>query len=558
MSDPVPFIPPFDLQEDLLSLWSAGQAHDTAITILMGALVAVACGWLGCWLILQGLALIGDAISHTVLLGIVVAFLITGDVSGIGMFVAATITGVVTVLLIDSLHASSRLKEDAAIGIVFTALFALGIVLLGTFASGAHIDRGHVLDGNLEFVTDGESVTLLGIEVPIAVCQMGVVAALLLALIVAFYKELLLVAFDPLLAASLGLRPALFRYGMLAVLSLTVVGSFRAVGPILVVAMLIAPAATAFLLTSRLPMMFVISAIVGVVAAIVGYHLSYWLSVSVASAMVCVACGLFGVAFLFAPRQGVLAAVWRRARNRRRAGQENIIRRLWKLSGGVPATAVAVNDVAAALASPRWKLNWSVRALLRRGWVEVAQAAPLALRLTPRGSLQAQRLDRAHRLWETFLVDKVGLASDHVHQAAEEVEHVLTDQLVERLDDVLGHPEIDPHGAPIPRSPVSDQAADVFTLSKLRTGDCGRIAGLAEAADEHPSAAKREQRLGEVARLGLALGQSVTILGRDASGEEWLLRRAGGTTIGVPHVIADTILIRLDNAPVESAEPHTP
>jgi ABC-type Mn2+/Zn2+ transport system permease subunit/Mn-dependent DtxR family transcriptional regulator len=558
MSDPVPFIPPFDLHDDLLSLWSAAQVHDTAITILMGALVAVACGWLGCWLILQGLALLGDAISHTVLLGIVVAFLITGNVTGIGMFVAATITGLVTVLLIDGLRASSRLKEDAAIGIVFTALFALGIVLLGTFASGAHIDRGHVLDGNLEFVTDGESLVLLGIDVPVAVCQMGAVVVLLLALIVAFYKELLLVAFDPLLAASLGLRPTLFRYGMLAVLSLTVVGSFRAVGPILVVAMLIAPAATAFLVTSRLPVMFVISALVGIVSAVVGYHLSYWLSVSVASAMVCVSCSLFGGAFLFAPRQGVLAAVWRRAGNRRRAGEENVIRRLWKLTGGVPAAAVAASDVALALGAPDWKFRGIVRALRQRGWVEVAPGVPRMLRLTPGGLLQAQRLDRAHRLWETFLVDQVGLASDHVHQAAEEVEHVLTDQLVEHLDDLLGHPEIDPHGAPIPRSPVSDLAADVFTLSKLRAGDRGRIEGLADDPRLLASAADREQRARDVARLGLALGQEVTVLGRERGGERWLLGLPGGRAIGVSHSLADTILVRLDRGISGSTEPQAP
>src|SRR5262245_24667689 len=103
------FIPPFDVHRDLLSLWSASSVHDTAFTILMGALVAIACGWLGCWLILQGLALIGDAISHTVLLGIVVSVLLTGEVAGLGIFVAATVTGLLTVVLIDALHASSRL-----------------------------------------------------------------------------------------------------------------------------------------------------------------------------------------------------------------------------------------------------------------------------------------------------------------------------------------------------------------------------------------------------------------------------------------------------------------
>jgi Mn-dependent DtxR family transcriptional regulator len=288
---------------------------------------------------------------------------------------------------------------------------------------------------------------------------MAVVVALLLALIIAFYKELLLVAFDPQLAASLGLRPAVFRYGMLTALSLTAVGSFRAVGPILVVAMLIAPAATAYLLTRRLPMMFVYSALSGVLAAVLGFHLGRALDVPAASAMVCVACGLFGLAFLFAPEQGLLAGIVRRVRRRLRTSQENIVRRLWKLAGGAAEVGVPAGDVAASLGIPGWQFAWSVRALAQRGWIESGRPPASALRLTARGAQKAQHLDRAHRLWETFLVDKVGLPSDHVHQDAEEVEHVLSEQLVERLDADLGHPQVDPHGAPIPPADRSEAQA---------------------------------------------------------------------------------------------------
>lgn len=535
----MPFFPPFDFQRDVLALWGPAQAHDTAMTIVMGSLVAVACGWLGCWLILQGLALVGDAISHTVLLGMVVAFLVTGSTSGIGMFVGATVTGVVTVLCIDALHVSSRLKEDAAIGIVFTSLFALGVALLGALAGRAHIDTNHVLYGNLEFVTSGESVTLAGIDVPIPVCEMAGVLALILVLIIAFYKELLLVAFDSQLAASLGIRPVLFRYGLLAVLSLTAVASFRAVGAVLVVAMLIVPAATAYLLTNRLPAMFGISAVVGILSSIVGYHVSYWLTVSVASTMVCVACGLFALTFLFAPEQGILAAWGRRVRRQVRAAQENVIRRLWKLAGDAPEAAVPAADVAHGLDLPRWQFAWSVRALVKRGWIQVAAAG---LSLTPRGSTQAQRLDRAHRLWETFLVDQVGLPSDHVHPAAEVVEHVLTEQLIERLDDVLGHPETDPHGSPIPRSPMSDSPAGAFTLSKLRVGDRGTLAGISTEV----APADHERLAGEIARLGLALGHPIVVEERDPAGERWLVRIGQKQRVAIPHVLADAILVRRD------------
>src|SRR4029077_18759117 len=129
-------------------------------------------GWIGCYLILQGMALVGDAISHTVLLGIVVAILVTGEVAGPAMFGGAAVTGLITTLLIEGLHSTSRIKEDAAIGIVFTSLFALGVVLLSLFVGSAHIDTQHILYGTLDFVTNGRSVSLAGLVVPVAICQM--------------------------------------------------------------------------------------------------------------------------------------------------------------------------------------------------------------------------------------------------------------------------------------------------------------------------------------------------------------------------------------------------
>lgn len=548
-------IPPFDLKRDVLALWGPDSLQDTSLTILMGALVAVACAWLGCWLILQGLALVGDAISHTVLLGIVIAFLLTGTVTGIGMFVAATVTGVLTVVLIDALRATSRLKEDAAIGIVFTSLFALGVVLLSVFARGAHIDTQHVLYGNLDFVANEKSVTLLGINWPVPVCQMAGITVAIVLLTVAFYKELLLVAFDPQLAQSMGVPTALFRYGMLGAVSFTVVGAFSAVGAILVVAMLIVPAATAYLLTRRLPMMFAISSGVGVLSSAGGYHLGYWLKVPAASMIVCVACGLFGLAFLFAPEQGVLSALWRRLRNQLRAAQENIIRRIWKIAEGQPAVAVSARQVESELREPGWRFGRALEALRRRGWIEYQPGRRDLIALTRRGALQAQRLDRAHRLWETYLVDQVGLASDHVHPAAEVVEHVLTDQLVELLDDVLGHPDTDPHGAPIPRSTVVDQGEGLFVLAKLRAGDRGRVAGMIDVETLKQDATPVGDYYVEVARLGLTLGQPIVVLERDAASASWLVQVGTTKRVTVPHHLADAILVRLSEPGIEDVVP---
>jgi ABC-type Mn2+/Zn2+ transport system permease subunit/Mn-dependent DtxR family transcriptional regulator len=512
----------------------------------MGILVSLACGWIGCYLILQGMALVGDAISHTVLLGIVVAVLMTGQVTGSATFVGAVVTGVITAVLIESLHSTCRVKEDAAIGIVFTSLFALGVVLLSVFAGRAHIDTQHVLYGSLELVASQPGFTVGGIDVPAAVCQMAFVAAVVLALIVAFYKELLVVSFDPQLAASLGLRPRVVRYGMMAVLSLTVVAAFNSVGAILAVAMLIAPAATAYLLTRRLPMMLFLSAVVGAVSSLVGYHASFFPGVSAAAAMSSVACGLFTLAFLFAPEQGLVAAALRRLRLRFRMSQENIIRHMLKLAEGAPRGAVESDRIVAALQTTALQFRTAANALLRRGWIEAAPESRTALRLTPRGLVQAERLDRAHRLWETFLVEKVGLPSDHVHPIAEEVEHLLSEQLVERVDDALGHPVTDPHGAPIPRSLVADGTPGNYTLSKLRIGDRARVIGMVDiAAGAVTAPTEFSSRVAAVAALGLTLGQDLEVIRRDAEPPSWTVALAHGRHCDVPHDLADLVLVQL-------------
>lgn len=550
MSDSIPFLPPFDFHEHVLDLWRSAQIHDTAMTVLMGFLVTAVCGWIGCYLILQGMALLGDAISHTVLLGIVIAFLLGGQLGSPSMFIGAALTGLLTSVLIEVLHSTSRIKEDAAIGIVFTSLFALGVALLSIFASRAHIDTGHVLYGNLEVVASGRALTIGMMAVPVAVIQMACVAIVVAALIAAFYKELLVVSFDPQLAASLGLMPRVIRYAMMAVLSVTVVAAFESVGAILVVAMLIAPAATAYLLTRRLAVMFVLSTLAAAVSSLLGFHIAYWLEVSAAGAMVSVASGLFSLAFLFAPEQGLVAAALRRWRLRMRMYQENIIRQL--LKAGEPQADVGW--LAGALQTSRMSAAWAVAALRRRGWIESIAGQPGKLQLTARGRTQAERLDRAHRLWETYLVEQVGLASDHVHPTAEEVEHLLSEQLVESVDDALGHPTTDPHGAPIPRSPIADWAPGVFTLSKLRVGDRARIVGLADSPAGLAAALTEPDRSArEVVELGLTLGQVLHVVEHATQPPVWTVASDDGQTHRVAHRLADLVLVQLVGSPPGSA-----
>jgi manganese/zinc/iron transport system permease protein len=540
------FLPPFDFEQHVLALWrldadvwAQSSQADTVWTIALGALVAISCGWIGCWMILQGMALLGDAISHTVLLGIVVAFLITGQVTGPVVLLAAVTTGILTTGLIEAVRSTSRVKEDAAIGIVFTSLFALGVVLLSTFASKAHIDVQHVLYGNLEFVALSEKMVVGPLVVPAAVGRMALVFVGVGALILLFYKELLVVAFDPLLAASLGLRPALVRHMLLGTLSLAVVSSFSAVGAILVVAMLIAPAATAYLLTPRLPRMFAISALVGILSSVIGYHISNWLAVSGAGAMVCVACGCFSLAFVLGPSHGLAPTWFRRTRLQWRMVEENIVRQLLKLSDGLEAVSVSRRAVVHALSISRWRFAVGLLMLRARRWVQIDHADRRSLRLTSSGLDKARLLDRAHRLWETFLVGELGLPSDQVHPTAEELEHLLDERLIERLDDALGHPSVDPHGSPIPRSPVPDRAPGVFTLSKLRVGDSGRVVGLVEPAGGTPKSSV------SIASLGITLDARIRLIAHEPAEPVWTIELAGGRRIAVSHEAADRILVQV-------------
>ncbi|GAB2676894.1 metal ABC transporter permease [Paenibacillus thermoaerophilus] len=283
--------------------------------LLTGALVASACSLLGCFLILRKMVMIGDAISHAVLPGIVLAFLASGSRDSFGMLLGAAVIGLVTVFLIQTLQ-QSGVQSDASIGVVFTAMFALGILLVTLFARQVDLDLDCVLYGEIVFVPYNE-LQLFGYWVgPKAVWLVGFALGLSVLLIGLFYKQFKICAFDPALAAALGIPVALFHYMLMGLVSVTTVASFESVGAILVVGMLVIPAATAYLLTDRLGVMLALSVSVGIVSSTLGYGLSMWMDASIAGCMVVAAGALFIAAFLFSPKQGLL---FRKLRQRRAA-----------------------------------------------------------------------------------------------------------------------------------------------------------------------------------------------------------------------------------------------
>ena len=275
--------------------------------ILTGCLAAVSCGLLGCFLILRKMAMIGDAISHAVLPGIVIAFLFSGSLDSVPMLIGASAFGLLTTYLIELFNKKGGLQKDASIGITFTWLFAVGVILISLYADNVHIDQDCVLFGEIAYVALEPLVSFIpGISAPNTVWILAIVMILINALIVIGYKGLFLTTFDPSFAATIGVSTVVWHYLLMSAVSVTTVVSFESVGAILVVALLIAPAATAYLLTDQLPKMLIIAALVGIIASIGGYYLAVWLDASVAAAIATVLGIEFTLVFLFAPKNGII------------------------------------------------------------------------------------------------------------------------------------------------------------------------------------------------------------------------------------------------------------
>jgi len=281
--------------------------------LLTAGLVACSCSLLGCFLVLRRMAMIGDAISHSVLPGIVIAFLLSGSRDSFWMMLGASVLGLITVFLIQ-LFQQSGVQSDASIGVVFTALFSVGVVLVSLFTRQVDLDLDCVLYGEIIRVP-WDTMTWAGIDIgPKAVWSLGLVLLLSGSVLGLFFKQFKLCSFDPAMAAAVGIPVALFHYVLMGLVSVTTVASFESVGAILVVGMLVVPAATAYLLTERLGTMILYSMLTGVISSTGGYYISVWLDASIAGCMITAAGGLFLLALLFSPSHGV---IWRKWRQRR-------------------------------------------------------------------------------------------------------------------------------------------------------------------------------------------------------------------------------------------------
>ncbi|WP_405222128.1 metal ABC transporter permease [Dokdonia sp. Asnod1-B02] len=283
---------------------------------LIAAVVAIACAIPGVFLVLRKMALISDAISHSILPGIVIGFFITEDLNSPLLILLAAVTGVITVVMVESIQKTGLVKEDTAIGLVFPALFSIGVILIAKNANDVHLDVDAVLLGELAFAPF-DRLIIGGTDVgPKSLWVMGAILSITVGMLFAFFKELKVSTFDAGLSAALGFSPVVLHYGLMTISSVTVVGAFEAVGAVLVVALMIAPAATAYLLTSDLKKMLVLSVIFGVFSAIGGYWMAHFLDASIAGSMTTVLGLVFLAVYLFAPSKGLIAVMYRQRQQR--------------------------------------------------------------------------------------------------------------------------------------------------------------------------------------------------------------------------------------------------
>jgi manganese/zinc/iron transport system permease protein len=385
--------------------------------VVQGTLVSLALAIVGCFLVVRGMALLGDALAHSVLPGIVIGFLIGGSMTSPWILVGATLMGLAATVLIEAVHRQSRVKEDASLGVVFTALFALGVVMISTLARQVDLDPRCVLYGELEyFVLRRDHIW-----------PMAFILAVLLALLAAFYRQILVVTFDPLLARSVGVRAGVVHYGMMTALALTTVASFEAVGAILVVALLIMPGATARMWTDRIPAMLLVACVHAIASTLLGYWASHpaVLDTSASAAITTAGFAFFLLSWLFAPRHGLLHRRSVRRRLERAVVADHVVKLIGETGAPLPAA-----EIARALHLEPRRMRVAMAEATRRGHVRVDAGS---VRLTDLGHAAAARLAAAHELWEAYLQKQLGLPADHVHDAAEWVEHHLDDVTLDEI-----------------------------------------------------------------------------------------------------------------------------
>jgi manganese/zinc/iron transport system permease protein len=421
--------------------------ENAAGTLLVGGLCAATCALVGCFLLLRRMSLLGDALSHSVLAGVAGVFLLTGRIDPVPMFLGALVAGIVTAVATQFIHRTGSVPEDSSIGIVFTSLFAFGVVVVSR-AKGVHLDLDCVLFGDVAFAGMNFK-PMMGWLLPEAIRTLVPALIITIVFLVLCWKELRLTSFDPVHAATLGFSVPLIHYLMTTVVAMVTVSAMDVVG-LLVVALLTVPACIARMLTDRLGRMLWIAVLSGVSCTTVGYFLALRWNSSIAGLAAVVAGVELATAILVAPKYGLLGRLRSSLQLKIRIAAEDVLAGLFRRmerAGEVVSESVAD---CRALAGNGLAAHIAVRWLGRRGLLVTTDGMA---QLSDKGRRYAQGLVRSHRLWESWLDQNFDLPPDHLHVPAEAMEHFIGPAIQRQLEDDLDQPSADPHGREIPVAP---------------------------------------------------------------------------------------------------------
>ncbi len=411
--------------------------------LIGSVLMGISCGLLGSFLVVRKLALMGDALSHAVLPGVAFGFLWNMSKDPIAIFVGATVAGLLGAGTVHLIRSTTKHKEDAALGFVLASFFALGVCVITMLNNLPNAQKS-----GLDKFMFGQAAALGDQDVVL----MAVVTALVISVLAIGFKAFALTSFDAGFASAIGFPTQLIHYTLMLLLAFSIVVSLQAVGVVLVSAMLITPAAAAFLLTDRLKPMLALSALFGMAAGAIGSFLSFvGNDMPTGPLMVLAGSAVFAVALLFGPRHGIVAR-WLRQRSRSgRTRRENTLKALYHVleRREFKGDDVSIRELAEQRRETEVEAKQLARELVRHRLATTNDSGE-ALYLTPAGWQRACEIVRNHRVWELYLTNDAQYAADHVHDDAEKVEHILGEETVREIEKRLNYATHDPHGKLIP------------------------------------------------------------------------------------------------------------
>lgn len=425
---------------EFIEFFSFADANIRFVTV-GSVLLATSSAVVGCFTLLRKRALVGDAVAHAVLPGVCLAFMLSGTKNPFILLLGAFVTGWLSLITIDFITSRSRIKEDTAIALVLSVFFGIGILLLTAIQHS-----GNAAQSGLDKFLFGKAASLVGEDL----IAFSLVAVLLLVITILFYKELAMLCFDKAYAKTIGYPVRALELLLTTLTVFAVVVGIQAVGVVLMAAMLITPAAAARFWTDKLSLMLVLAALIGAFSGVSGAYVSYTAPAMPTGPWIVLIVSMIAIlSFAFAPGKGWVSRLLRQRRNKTLILEENLLKLLYHLGEEKQDFHLphSLQQILEKRAIPKKQVSAGLSKLRKQGYIE---KTPAGWQLTLQGQRRGERVVRLHRLWELYLTQYLQLASDHVHEDAETIEHIITPELEQRLMEELDYPVLDPHSARIP------------------------------------------------------------------------------------------------------------